>query len=160
MITKQILNEIFTYKNGSLIWAKQLSFRVWVGKKAGSTRKDGYGQVGINGVDYLLHKLIFMYHYGYMPKYIDHIDGNPLNNCIENLRECTNQQNSFNSKISKNNTSGIKGVTWDSSRSKWQAKCTLNNKTLHLGRFSDIKDAENAVKLARQTYHGQFARHQ
>lgn len=159
MITQELVRELFSYEDGIFVWKKQLSYRGKIGKKAGSLSNTGYIQIGIKNMDYLLHRLVFLYHHGYMPKYIDHIDGNKLNNRIENLRECTNQQNSFNSKISKNNTSGIKGISWDKSRNKWQAKCMIDGKTIHIGRFSDIKQAENALKSARSYYHGIYARH-
>ncbi|ARK33948.1 AP2/ERF family transcription factor [Lactiplantibacillus plantarum] len=55
-------------------------------------------------------------------------------------------------KINKNNKSGIRGVSWDSSRSKWEAKITFKQKTIHLGRFDNKKDAINARKKAEKKY--------
>jgi hypothetical protein len=159
MITKDQLHELFDYQDGNLIWQIQLAYRGKVGSIAGSVRNDGYRQVGIKRTDYLLHRLVFMYFHGYMPKYIDHIDGDRSNNKIENLRECTNQQNSFNASISKNNTSGVRGVSWDKERKKWEAKCTMNRKTIHLGRFESLDDACIALRSWREQNHGQFARH-
>jgi hypothetical protein len=101
-----------------------------------------------------------MYFYGFMPEYVDHADNNRTNNRIENLRECTNQQNSFNAQISKNNTSGVKGVSWDKSRNKWQSKTMFGRKTVHLGRFNTIDEAAIAIKSWREQNHGNFARHQ
>jgi hypothetical protein len=158
MLTQKYLQDLFDYQDGCLIWKTQLAYRGKSGTIAGSKRNDGYFQVGINNTDYLLHRLIYLYFHGVMPKYIDHIDGSRNNNKIDNLRECTNQQNSFNSRISKNNTSGIKGVSWDKSRDKWQAKCTLNRKTIHLGRFDSIEQADLALRSWREQNHGQFAR--
>ena len=89
---------------------------------------------------------------------IDHIDGNRLNNCIENLREATASQNGQNKKLSKNNTSGIKGVYF-TKWNKWVAQLKINNKIIYLGSFDDIKLAEIAVKEARSKNHGVFARH-
>ena len=159
MLTKEFLHEIFDYSDGMLIWKSQLSYRGKVGTVAGNLRKDGYRQIGIKKTDYLAHRLIYLYFYGEMPNYVDHIDGNPQNNKIENLRKCTNQQNSFNAATSKNNTSGIKGVSWDKSRKKWQAKCMMNRKTIHLGRFDDRESAALALRSWREQNHGQFARH-
>jgi len=159
MITIKLLHELFDYFEGNLIWKKQLSYRGKVGNVAGAKKTNGYITVGINNNEYLLHRLIFMYHKGYMPKYVDHIDNNHKNNKIENLREATNQQNSFNAKKSKNNTSGVKGVSWDIARKKWEAKCQINKKTIHLGRFSDINEASKALIEFREKHHGEYARH-
>jgi len=63
--------------------------------------------------------LIFLYHHGYLPKFVDHIDGNKKNNRIENLREATKSQNAMNQKVSTRNTSGIKGVMWHKRDKKW-----------------------------------------
>jgi hypothetical protein len=87
---------------------------------------------------------------------IDHINGNGLDNRKENLRICTHQQNQYNKKLSKNNSSGIKGVHWDKSRNKWRAKIKINNKEKYLGRFKDrIEAKEVYTKFAKQ-YFGEF----
>ena len=77
---------------------------------------------------------------------IDHINGNPLDNRIENLRCITNQENCFN-------YTRAKGYHWDKSRNKWQAKITLNGKTIHLGRFVNEDDAHSAYLKAKDKYH-------
>jgi len=158
-MNKDILHELFEYRDGNLILKTNSTYNAKIGDIAGSIGNHGYKQVRINGKDYLIHRLIFMYFNGKFPKYVDHIDNDRLNNRIENLRECSNQQNSFNSKIGKNNTSGIKGVSWSKNRNKWEAKIQVNRKTIHLGRFSDINEATKAVNYYRQHYHGEFARH-
>jgi HNH endonuclease/AP2 domain len=93
-----------------------------------------------------------------LPKYVDHIDGNKLNNNIENLRETTATQNAQNRKIHKNNTSGVKGVYFNKYK-KWVAQLKIDNKVTYLGSFDDIKLAENAVKEARSKNHGVFCKH-
>ena len=98
-LTKELLNELFEYKNGFLYRRKSEKGQRYVGKQAGTLRKDGYYSVRVNGSLYLAHRLIFLMHHGYLPEMIDHIDGNPSNNLITNLREATNQQNQFNSKL-------------------------------------------------------------
>lgn len=88
---------------------------------------------------------------------IDHIDGNPLNNRKENLRICTQQQNVFNHKVAKNNTSGITGVSWDKTRNKWVAQIVYNNKNYHLGRYNNKQDAINARINAELKYYKEFS---
>lgn len=101
-IDSTLLNQYFTYKNGEL-YNKKPRQRVTVGQKLGYVNNsDGYIKLGFKGKYYLAHRLVFMMHHGYMPNHIDHIDNNPANNRIENLREVTNTQNCQNSK-KKNN---------------------------------------------------------
>ena len=78
---------------------------------------------------------------------IDHINNNKLDNTFSNLRWCTTQQNSFNASLSKKNTSGIKGITWNNRMNKWKSQIKFNYKLIHLGYYDDINDA----KKERQT---------
>ena len=87
--------------------------KVKSGDIAGSLNKTNkYYQIRLNYKNYLVHRLIFLYHHNYLPKVIDHIDRNKLNNKIENLREVTHSQNLMNCKSYKNSSSKYKGVTW------------------------------------------------
>lgn len=81
----------------------------------------------------------------------DHIDGNGLNNCRDNLRSATRKENGENRKrANKNNSSsGIRGVYWNKNARKWQAAISHNGKYIHLGMFDDIIKAEKAVVVAR-----------
>jgi len=158
-LTQQTLLNAFNYKDGVLYWKNPTSKSVKIGDTVGCN-SNGYRLICINKQFIHAHRAIFIMHHGYLPLIVDHIDGNKANNKIENLRQATKAENAWNSKIHKHNTSGIRGVSWNKQTSKWRAAINVNGKALHLGRFNDIKDAENAVKLARQTYHGQFARHQ
>ena len=72
------------------------------GKIAGHSNNRGYLNIQFNSKLYLNHQLAWMYVYGYIPKYIDHINGDKHDNRITNLREVTNQQNCLNRKLNKN----------------------------------------------------------
>ena len=99
-----------------------------------------------------------MFH-GSLPDHIDHIDGNRLNNRIENLRSASKVENGQNAKLSKANKSGFKGVSWYKASSKWAAECWVNKKKHYLGYFDTIEQATFAVKSFREQNHGLFARH-
>ena len=95
---------------------------------------------------------------GYFPQEVDHIDGNKTNNKIENLRAATKSQNQHNSKINKNNKSGVKGVCWDKRKNKWKSQVALNKKNYYLGHFDNIEQATTIVNKFRKEKHLQFAR--
>jgi hypothetical protein len=158
MITKKKLHELFEYKDGDLYWKVSRTNSIKVGQKVG-TKCDNYLKVSINKVPYRLHRLIFLMHHGYMPEYVDHIDGNTFNNRIENLRQCTMQENNRNQKLKPNNTSGYKNVTWSKSAKKWQVGFMINNNYKHIGTFADLELADLVAQEARNKYFGQFARH-
>jgi len=114
-----------------------------------------YRKITINYKTYYLHQIIFMLHHGYIPKYIDHADGNSLNNKIENLREATQSQNVHNSLARKTNTSGIKGVGFY--KNKWKAAIMVNGKHISLGSYDDKQEAALAYKLGAEKYFGEFS---
>ena len=87
--------------------------------------------------------------------WVDHINGNGLDNRKTNLRLCLPSQNQWNKRIQKNNTSGFKGVFRD--RKKWRASLTYKNKQLYFGSFSDIVKAAQSYDEAAKKYYGEFA---
>lgn len=92
--------------------------------------------------------------------HLDHVNGNRKDNRIANLRKATRAQNSSNSKLPHNNTSGFKGVAWHKTNQKWQGYVGFANKRHHVGFFDTPEEADVAVREARETLHGAFARHQ
>jgi hypothetical protein len=157
-MNQNYLNSLFKYENGKLFWKTSKAKRIKIGQEAGSHRSKGYFVVGVNGFNYGVHRIIFAMHNGFMPKMIDHIDGNPSNNKIENLRSANHSENGCNKTIQTNNTSGIKGVSWVKSRKRWVAKVQINKKSHQLGYFKDLELAELVAIEGRCKYHGQFAR--
>jgi hypothetical protein len=86
-------------------------------------------------------------------KCVDHIDNNRSNNNINNLRWASNKENSQNKIISKNNTSGIKGVTFDKKAKKWKAQIQIDGIQIYLGSFDSIDDAKQArIKRANEAF--------
>jgi hypothetical protein len=162
MITQKELLNLFDYKDGGLYYKDRFMSRgrpsVRNGEKIGSKMSNGYLNVALNKKKYLIHRLIFLYHYGYLPKFIDHIDGNPANNTIENLREATMAQNMCNTKIRIDNTSGTKGIHFNKQKKKWQSKLWVRGK--QIARVFESKElALDFMGLFREMAHGQFAKH-
>jgi hypothetical protein len=148
MLSKEELNDIFEYKNGDLIRKKT--------RKIIKSPVNGYFRATINKKIYLAHRIIFMMHHGFVPKIIDHINGNRSDNRIDNLRVASNNQNAWNRIANKNSTNPIKGIRLHKDN-KWEARIQVNKKSKYLGVFDDIELAELVVVEARNKYHKEFA---
>lgn len=159
MINQQLLHDLFTYKDGELYWKVAPCKSVAANQKAGYFNKK-YKKIKIKHKSYFAHRLIYMMFHGYVPEFIDHIDNNPENNRIENLRPATRQQNNSNAKLRMDATSGAKGVNWHKKQQKWNVRVSINGKRQNIGAFDDHELAELVAVMAREKYHGAFARHQ
>ena len=116
-------------------------------------RGDGYKRINMNDKKILVHRVFYYAHNkGWdihdisKDNYIDHIDGNPANNNISNLRVVTQQQNMFNRHTAK-------GYSWNKNANKWQAEIAVNRKSIHLGYFDTKEEARNAYLEAKKKYH-------
>lgn len=158
IISQDLLQSIFEYKDGKLHWKISPANNVKIDDLAGSIDSHGYSQIKIKQKLYLTHRLIFLMFKGYLPKYIDHADGNRLNNKIENLREATFSQNQHNRKVGKNNTSGVKGVIWIKKQKKWSVRFKVDGKQKHFGCYKDIDYARFVVNAMRHKYHKEFSK--
>jgi hypothetical protein len=121
-----------------------------------TTRKKGYiirnvGEGKVKGVSRdVVHRMGLNYE-------IDHIDRNTFNNQRGNLREATRRQNSINSGIRSNNTSGYKGVCFHQKRNKWRANTMMNNKQYFIGYYDTAKEAAKAYNETVERLYGEFA---
>lgn len=129
------------------------------GKLAGGLTSYGYIRISVDGRPYQAHRLAWFYVHGRWPSNeIDHVNGVRSDNRLTNLREATPSQNQANKRIRKDNTSGVKGVTWDKSRGKWLASIHINGKRLGLGRHQTLEQAARAYEAAASLHFGEFAR--
>jgi hypothetical protein len=91
--------------------------------------------------------------------FIDHIDGNPLNNSLSNLRACQHRQNMYNSKARSGHSSKYKGVSWCACTKKWRAQLKREEeRKSHIGRFKTEEEAAQAYNEVAEIAHGEFAR--
>ena len=159
MLSQTQLHKLFDYRNGELYWKVSPCNTVKAGSRAGTQNANGYRTVNIKGAKYLEHRVIYAMHFNVLPRQLDHIDCDKLNNHIENLRPCDDTQNGANRKVQKNNSSGVKGVTWHKVGQKWGAYIQQSGKKHYLGLFTTVAEAEQALIKARANYHGAFTRH-
>jgi len=144
---------------GIFRWRVRTSSRAAANSVAGFDRHDGYRLIGIGGRIYLAHRLAWVHVHGEWPEAeIDHIDCNPANNALANLRPATRALNQRNSRKPRNNSSGVKGVTWHAKDAKWQAQIKLRGRCHYLGQFDDIAQAATAYASASVKLHGEFGR--
>lgn len=121
-----------------------------------SKRTHGGWSIGCmeNGKAILMHRLVINAPDG---AYVDHIDGNSLNNTRENLRLCTIAQNAMNRPMQANNKTGYKGVAFSNREQRFRAMIQFNGKRIHIGYFKDAEAAARAYDNAAKKYFGEFA---
>jgi len=160
-LTAERLRKLLSYNpaTGKFIRLVRTSPRNKIGDEAGYIWPTGYRAIFVNNKLYLAHRLAWLHVHGRWPvEHIDHIDGNPSNNRIANLREASQSQNNANSKRQKNNKSGFKGVSWYKPTRKWVAYCTVNGRNKNLGYFDAADVAHAAYVDAAEKEFGEFAR--
>jgi hypothetical protein len=72
----------------------------------------GYRRASIDGNHYKVHRLIYKLYHGCEPNIIDHINRNPSDNRITNLRAATDKENSYNTKVYRNSKTGLRYITY------------------------------------------------
>lgn len=159
ILTQEYLLERFDYIDNQLVWKTCYRKPYLIGKKAGwFNSSSGYFDVQLMKKNYGVHRIIFMYHYGYFPIEVDHINGNKLDNRIENLRASDSTTNKYNVGIKKDNTSGIKGVHFSKRDKKWVVSFKVNGKIKWFGQYFDINVAKFVADAMRYKYHREFAK--
>lgn len=138
--------------------------RAWNGRYAGKqalrarTGRVGHLSGSFLGLRLKAHHAAWIIYFGKGPEnQIDHIDRNPENNAISNLREATNSQNSFNKTAQRNNKLGIKGVSFRKDRGKYQASICAGGVRKNLGLFNTPDQASDAYQKASKSAHGEYS---
>jgi hypothetical protein len=152
---------VWTYRDGKLYWLVKAGRGVSV-KRPGdlvNTKPDplGYGYVTWRRKHYAVHRIVFLLAHGWLPECIDHIDGDPGNNRIENLRAATRLQNQHNRRVNARTKTGVKNVAPHNGR--WCVRFSVDRKTRHFGSFDTLEEAREAAARVRSELHGEFARH-
>lgn len=136
-----------SYKNGRLYWKRS-------GKEAGSVGRDNRVRIRLDGKSYLRYRLVWLMHHKEWPSVIDHVDGDSVNDKLENLRNCTQRENRMNSRAASR--SGYKGVHW--ANGVWCSRIKLNGKTVRLGYSSDPIECAKMYDKAATEMFGEYAK--
>lgn len=141
-LTAQRVRELLDYdpKTGAFKWRKNRR-GVSALETVGTVIADGYLRITVDRHKYLAHRLAWLFVFGQWPDgEIDHINRNPGDNRIANLREATPSENKQNSRTYRNSSSGFRGVSYCKARRCWHARIKVNNKRRFVGSF-DTPDA-------------------
>lgn len=148
---------IYPLKGGNVRLAMQTWNKAHAGREAFTAReRKGYLRGNILNVGFKAHRVIWAMQRNYWPKLLDHINGNPADNRMCNLREATHSQNARNQRMRSDNTTGYTGVFRHTNN--WSAQIDIGGKTVHLGMFETPEEAARARAEANRL-HGYSERH-
>ena len=142
-LTQERVRELFDldYETGVLRWRVNRR-RARMGDIAGNSVGRGYYQVTIDNKMYYLHRVIFLYAFGYLPEHhVDHISQDKSDNRPCNLREVTPQCNIRNTGLRSDNKSGVKGVSQLRKSGDWCPRIGVSGKDRNLGHHKDFTEA-------------------
>jgi len=147
-LTHLYLTELLDYKEekGLFMRKRTTSPNAKEGDIVGYKKPNGYMSVSINHNSYLLHRLAWFFINKEWPEVIDHINGIRDDNRIVNLRDTTQQLNSYN----RHKYKGFKGVHWCNRQKRYIAKIVVNKSTKHIGTFKCPIEAEKAYLEAKK----------
>ncbi len=157
LLTREKVRELFFYEpsTGWLINRVNRNPRAMRGTVAGSLDGKGYLHIQIDKVIYRVHQLVWLYHFGFIPKMMDHKNRVRIDNRIENTRATTWAKNNANRSKNKNSVSRFKGVSV-SSHGKWQAQTKVQGNPHHLGCYDTEEEAAAVYQKFMTEVHGDY----
>lgn len=151
------LRAAFSYdpETGLVLWIKPSSNRAKAGELAGGPNRHGYTRIGFQGRDHLAHRIAWAIHYGRWPDgVLDHIDGNPANNRIANLRDVSMRINMQNRRTAtRGSLSGLLGAHLHKATGLWHAVIKTSGKVTSLGYHKTPEEAHAAYLEAKRRLH-------
>lgn len=148
----ECVRELLDYDpvTGIFRWRRFMNRKAPKGSIAGSSKKLGYREIRIMGNAYQAHRIAWLHVFGNMPvNVIDHVDGDPSNNAIANLREATRTEN--------NRNRHARGFSFIPRDNTFNARIRVDGKLLHLGCFKTEEEARTAYLEATEKYFGRFS---
>ena len=157
--TQEEIKKLFNYnpETGIFTWKpRSKEHLAWNGKHAGKvagSTTSRYVIIYIRRKPFRAHRLAWIYVYGdILFGDLDHENREKKDNRISNLRLATRSQNMRNYLLSKNNISGVRGISWNKQFFRWEAYIEINKESIHLGVFKDFDDAVKARYEAEIKY--------
>lgn len=159
----EVIGRDYTYDPDTGVISKQ-------GKSVGTRRDRDYVRVRVRitfpdclalECDCKAHLIAWYLTYGeWAPGKVDHIDGDPTNNRLDNLRVATSEQNSHNMRklTTRQTSSQYKGVSYHKRNGKWIARIVYQGKKRHLGTYTTEEEAARSYDLAAHRLFGRFAK--
>ncbi len=147
-LTQKRVQEVFGYSNGELIWKLKTGDKVVIGEPAGTPTHYGYIQIGLDKKLYKRSRLIFLWHHGYLPKVVDHVNHERSDDRIENLRDASHQENSHNSVVGRGSCRS-RGVCYRKRSNNYHSQIRLKGRSYHIGVFETEKEASEAYERRR-----------
>lgn len=145
---------------GIFTWKKYRCQTAIAGQQVNCKDQKGYVIFGWKRHYYRAHHVAWWWVTGKMPQgEIDHVNNVRHDNRFINLREASSTQNNHNRLRPITNTRGVKGVNWHKHQGKWVARITVNGARISLGYYHSLEMAEQAMRDAREFYHGEFCNH-
>jgi len=142
---------------GIIKWLVNRGRNAKPGQIAGRLTRNGHRHICVMQREVYAHRLAWFLVYGEWPSSdLDHVNGDPDDNRIANLRLATHTQNMTNAKAKKNSFTGLKGVSPHGRR--WVARIRVDGVRQSLGRFDTKEEAAEAYRIAADSLHGEFAR--
>ncbi len=158
-ITQELVREMFDYDEGDA--AKPLVRKKGgpgckIGDRVGRADKEGYYFFKMKNREHRVHRIVFLWHNGYVPDMLDHKDRDRSVNLIGNIRECTASQNCMN-RENHGGKSKYKGVHYATDRGKWRAMIKKDGIRTRIGSYATEEEAAHAYDAKAKELHGEFA---
>jgi hypothetical protein len=163
--SKEYLEQCLDYDklSGLLFWKNRPRehfdserwFKSWHTKYAGKQAcklsfGDEYRKIYLDKERFLAHRVVYKMETGQDPEYIDHENGNTLDNSFKNLKNVSHPDNMQNKKKYSSNSSGYTGIYWEASKNTWLARIYKDGVKYYIGRYKNLNDAVSARQAAEK----------